>query len=151
MDKVIKKLRYHYYGSIVVLSILFILVITKQINLWVNEAIGVIAERYAIGLTLIAIPVALKMFADMIKKESADKSQERAIKVYTKAYLIRQTIINVMAIANMLMYAMSHNMNFLWLTVVLFVVFIFCKPSYVELESLTKSKDNIEEEEEDNE
>ena len=153
MDKIIKNLRYHYYGSIVVLATLLILVFTKQISFLVDEAIGVIAERYSIGLTLLAIPLALKMFANMIKKESGSNSEENAIKVYSKSYLIRQTIINVMAIANILMYAMSHNMNFVWLAVILIVSLIFCKPSYVDLASLTIANDKEKEDkkEEENE
>lgn len=148
MERLIKRLGYHYYGSIIVLAVLLALVFTNNISFLVDESVGVIAERYSIGLTLIAIPVALKLFANMIKKDSGDRSEAYAIKTYTKAFLLRQTIINVMAIVNIVMYAMSHNMNFVWLTVVLLVSLVFCKPSYLELESITKSITESQEEDE---
>ncbi len=36
------------------------------------------------------------------------------------------------------MYDYSGNLNFFWITTVLFILFIYCKPSFPELEKLLK-------------
>lgn len=136
MEKIIKDLNYHYYISFGVLAFLFILALSGLISFVAGTNVGVIAERYSIGLTLIAIPVALKLFADILRKHPSNSEQVAVEKVYKKASLSRLYILNVMTFINIILYAISHNMNFVWLTVVLFIVYIFCKPSHVELESL---------------
>lgn len=146
MNEIIKKLNLHFYGSVIVLALLFLLVLTKQISFAADASVGIIAERYSIGLTLIAIPVALKLFADKVKKNNAD-----ILTSYTSASLLRLYIINVMTLANIVLYAMSHNMNFVWLTVVLFVVYLFCRPSLAELQGLAEAPQQEEGEEEDDE
>ncbi len=146
MNEIIKKLNLHFYGSVIVLALLFGLVLTKQISFAADASVGIIAERYSIGLTLIAIPVALKLFADKVKKNNAD-----ILTSYTSASLLRLYIINVMTLANIVLYAMSHNMNFVWLTVVLFLVYLFCRPSLAELQGLAETPQQEEGEEEDDE
>ncbi len=147
MEILIKKLNYHFWVSIIVLGALFLLVLTRQINFADYLNVGVVAERYSIGLTLVAIPIALKLFADTIKKHFNNSTPELAIKVYSKSSLLRLYIINTMALVNIILLAMSNNSNFIWLTVVLFVVYIFCKPSYDELLSLTIKKKEDDEDE----
>lgn len=137
MNKLIKTLNIHFFISIGILAVLFILVLINQISFVADEAVGVIAERYSIGLTLIAIPVALKLFADMLGKHTHSDDVNAAAAVYKKAFFLRLYIIHFMVLVNLVLYAMSHNMNFVWLTVVLFIVYIFCRPSLEELESLT--------------
>lgn len=136
MEKIIKDLNYHYYISFGVLAFLFILALSGLISFVVGTNVGVITERYSIGLTLIAIPVALKLFADILRKHPSNSELITVEKVYKKASLSRLYILNIMTLANIVLYAMSHYMNFVWLTTLLFVVYFFCKPSDVELESL---------------
>lgn len=46
---------------------------------------------------------------------------------------------------NILLYAVTGNMNFFWFTLILFIIYIFCRPSYPELAGLTvKESDNKE-------
>lgn len=137
-NKTITLLRIHFYGSIIVLAILFLLVFLKVINFTgLSATINVAAERYAIGTTLIAIPVALKLFADIVKKIPKKTHKHQAIGAYKNAYFLRLYIINVVALGNILLFAVSGNSNFMWLAVVSFVVFAFCQPSQSELGDIT--------------
>ena len=50
------------------------------------------------------------------------------------------------------LYGISRNTNFFWFTVVLLIIFLFCRPSPVELESLMEEpskKDDREKETQD--
>ncbi len=141
MNEVIKKLNYHFYGSIIVLVVFLALVLIGTISFVVDAQVGIVAERYSIGLTLLVIPIALKLFSNMVNKEENNVTPEKSIQTYRKASLIRLYLINVMIFANIIFYAMSSNQNFVWLAVVLFVSFSFCRPSYVELEELTTPKE----------
>ena len=146
MTKTIKQLNIHFYVSIIVLAVLFLLVLLKKTGLEsVQAPISVVLERYVIIITLIAIPAALKLFAHLIKKTPKGCDTLTAIRSYRKAWFLRLYIIHVVALGNMLLYALSGNSNFMWFTVVLFVVYLFCKPSLPELENMTeveKTKNN---------
>lgn len=150
MNKTIRELNIHYYVSITIMVLLFILVLTKTINFIDFIPVSVVAERYSLGITLIAIPIALKLFANILNKFSCYNEVE-AIKTYKKATFIRLYIINIVNFANITLYAMSHNKNFIWMSVVLFVVYVFCKPSKDELEYMTVNKDEQDKEEQPNE
>ncbi len=52
---------------------------------------------------------------------------------------------------NIVLYAYSFNMNFFWFTVVLFIIYVFCKPSYPELENVVNRVTEEEIKETDNE
>ena len=142
MTKTIKQLNIHYYVSIIVLAILFLLVLFKLIGFAeISPSVGVVVERYVIGITLIAIPVALKLFADNVKKIPKGGDKNVAIRLYKKAFYIRLYIIHSVTLLNIVLFAVSRNNNFMWLAVVLFVVFVFCKPSLSELENITEAEE----------
>lgn len=142
MSKTIKELNAHYYGSIIVLAVLFLLTVFRLISFKTAVPITTTAEMYAIGLTLLAIPGALKLFAEKVKKTAKGTDKNKAIQSYKSAYFLRLYIINIVTLGNIVLYAISRNQNFMWLTVVLFVVFAFCKASQSELESVTRD-DNV--------
>ena len=145
IESVIKLLKMHNWENIVGLAILFQLILLKAFPLFSGEQpVRVILERYTILATILVIPLALKLFSMMIKKEppvslAEDAIRaENAIRTYKKAYYIRLYMISGVTLMNILLFSFSRNMNFLWLTVVLFLLFMFCKPSYPELMKLTK-------------
>ena len=39
---------------------------------------------------------------------------------------------------NIALYAISGNMNFFWFTIILFIIYYFCRPYYPELTGLTE-------------
>lgn len=142
MDKTVGLLKIHYFGNIILLAVVFLLVVFSIIPLFIDrEIVNVTAERYAIMITIIAIPVSLKFFASRLKKIGRPQEITAASKKYKSAFFLRLYAISVVTLINILLFGISRNMNFFWFTVVLFIVFLFCKPSYNELESLTEVAD----------
>lgn len=148
-------LKRHYYLNIILLIIIFLLFIFRVIPLFMDEqAISVTAERYAIMITIIAIPVSLKFFAQRLKKIPRPLENVTASQKYKNASFLRLYTISAVTLIHILLFGISRNMNFFWFTVVLFIVFLFCKPSYQELESLTETPEEphpVEEQQEQSE
>lgn len=145
MTKIIKELNAHYYGSIIVLAVLFLLTLFRLISFKTTIPATTTAEMYAIAITLITIPLALKLFAEKVKKTTKETDRSKAIQLYKNAYFLRLYMINIVTLGNIVLYAISRNQNFMWLTVVLFVVFAFCKTSQSELESVTREENVVSE------
>lgn len=143
MTKTIKELNTHYYLSIVVLAVLFLLVFFKVISFGVPFSVTTTAEMYAIGITLLAIPVALKLFADKIKKIPEGTEKNETVKRYRNAWLLRMYIVNAITLGNIFLYAISRNNNFMWLAVISFIVYMFCKPSYPDLENIVQESKDV--------
>ncbi len=142
MTKTIKELNTHFYGSIIVLAVLFLLVVFKLLGFKTVIPVTTTAEMYAIVITLVAIPLALRMFADKVKRTAKETDKSKAVQSYKNAYFLRLYMVNIVTLGNIVLYALSRSQNFVWLTVVLFVVFAFCKASQSELESVTRD-DNV--------
>ncbi|MDD2299326.1 MAG: hypothetical protein PHU69_06750 [Fermentimonas sp.] len=149
-DSTISSLKLQYWLSIAVLASFFLLIIFDLIPFpFEKNDISVTLERYAIVITIIAIPAALKLFAVMLKKVPSSPDTELVVKSYKKASSIRLLIINVATLMNISLYAISGNMNFFWFTIVLFIIYVFCKPSYPELANLAeKGKESVQAESE---
>ena len=138
-NKVITLLKRHYYATFLLLAGLFLLLLLRLIPF--PEGLlsgGVVLERYAIMITIIVIPVALKLFADRLKKIQRPLDESEAGKTYKKLFSLRLYSIAGVTLMNILLYGFSLNSNFVWLTVVLFIIFLFCKPSVVELTGLSE-------------
>ena len=144
MTKTIKELNTHYYLSIVVLAVLFLLVFFKAISFGTPFPVTTTAEMYAIGITLLAIPVALKLFADKIKKIPEGTEKNETVRRYRNAWLLRIYIVNTVTMGNIFLYAISRNNNFMWLAVISFIVYMFCKPSHQDLENIVQEDKNVE-------
>lgn len=137
-EKTVRYLRFHYYGSYFLLGFLFLFVFfqSKRFS-GTPQPLNMAIQQYSILITLAAIPLALKTFANIIKRRK-DKEQltQEAIIVYKKAFFLRLYFLDFVILANIILYAVSYNQNYFWLTVILFLTLLFCKPSYRELEEL---------------
>lgn len=146
-DRIITHLKREYYGNLILLTGLFILVLLRSIPFPENIfEVSITLERYAILITLIAIPAALKLFSDRLKKAPRPMQPEEAAKKYKKLSRLRLYTISAVTLMNIVLFAFSRNTNFLWSTVVLLVVFLFCQPSYIELKSLSELSETGESE-----
>lgn len=156
-DKTINLLKRHYYIHIIVLAALFLLILFRITPLFTDKGtVSITAERYAVMITIIIIPVSLRFFANRLKKIPRPQEEEKASEKYKSASFLRLYPISAVTMAHILLFGISGNMNFFWFTVVLFIVFLFCKPSYPELESLfmipaEKGREEEEEKEEEEE
>lgn len=138
-DAAIGVLKQHYYGNIILLAVFFLLIFCSVIPPFTNSRfVSVSIERYAIMVTIIAIPVSLKLFAFRLKKTPRTLGTAAAIGKYRNIFLLRLYSISVVTLMHIFLFGISRNTNFFWFTVVLFIVFLFCKPSYEELQSLSE-------------
>lgn len=103
-----------------------------------KQIVNVTIERYIIVITIIAIPSILKLFAHLLSKVPQGVNIDIAISKYKKAFYTRLYTISSLSLLNIILYDYSGNMNFFWITTVLFLLFIYCKPSFPELERLVK-------------
>jgi hypothetical protein len=114
-----------------------------------KHIVNIIIERYIIVITIIAIPGILKLFAHLLSKVPQGVDIDLAINKYKKAFYTRLYTISSLSLLNIILYDYSGNMNFFWITTVLFLLFIYCKPSFPELEKLVRPVEEIEEDNED--
>lgn len=145
LDATIKLLRRHYLLNVIILVVFFILAMFKLTPFFIEKQIvNVTIERYIIVITIIAIPGILKLFANILKKVPPGANIDFAISKYKQAFYTRLYTISSLSLINIILYDYSGNMNFFWITTVLFLLFIYCKPSFPELEKLVKPIDKIE-------
>ena len=139
LDATIKLLRTHYRLNIIILVVLFLLAMFKLTPFFAEKQIvNIIIERYIIVITIIAIPGILKLFAHLLSKVPQGVDIDLAINKYKKAFYTRLYTISSLSLINIILYDYSGNMNFFWITTVLFLLFIYCKPSFPELEKLVR-------------
>lgn len=142
----IRLLKRHYRGNILFLVLLLLITLFDIIPLFGdNQQVSVTLERYAIMIPIIAIPLLLKYFANRIKKTARPVEIAAAIEIYKKTSFIRLYTLTAITLGQIILFGYSRNMNFFWFTVVLFVVFLFCSPSYEELKAMVEKEMNGEE------
>ena len=150
IDSAIKLLKQHYNINIIFLAVLFIFAMFQLLPFFTEkQPASIVLERYIIVITIIVIPSVLKLFPILLKKIPAGADIGYVIGKYKKASYIRLYTLSALTIALIILYDYSGNMNFFWFTVVLFILFIYCKPSFPELERLINSVilDNVHEKE----
>lgn len=146
IDTIIGLLKRQYLTIIILLVILLVMALFKITPFFPEkESVSVVLERYIIVLSIIAIPGSLKLFANLLKKVPRGIDIELAIRKYRSAYNIRLYTLSALALLNIILFDYSANLNFFWITIVIFILFFYCKPSFPELERLIdseKSNDN---------
>ncbi len=138
-EKTIHQLKAHFYIYVAMVAVFFLLALFDVFPFTQNPQLNNLAvQQYAIILTLIAIPAALKLFAVKFKK--IDKTDKIfAIQEYKKIYFLRLYIIGFATLANIVLFALTRNNNFMWLAVISLVIYAFCKPSADEIYSLAET------------
>lgn len=129
-QSVIQSLKYLFYIAIGVQIALFIGFAFKWIILMPDSVnIPVTLERYALLLTLISIPGALKLFTIIMKKNKHPEDEDVTNTLYIKAFIVRFGILFLVASINIFLFAFSFKHNFLLCTLVTFTAYIFTYPS----------------------
>ncbi len=148
IEATIMLLKKHYRIYIYILVVLFFLAMFQVLPFFHDKRpVSIILDRYIIVITIIVIPSALKLFSNMLKKIEPGKGIDYTIEKYKNATYIRLYSLSALSLVHIMLYHYSGNMNFFWFTVVLLIVFIYCKPSFPELARLIEDKEvEIEEE-----
>jgi uncharacterized membrane protein len=137
MRRRINLLKRHYWISIAVMALLFLLAL-------VRATLADPLVQTTVTVEMLAIPGALKLFAEKIRKVSQGSSRETIVKRYRNAWLLRIYVVNLVAAGNILLYGLSQGRNFMWLALVSFIVYMFCQPSLQELESVVREKKEVQ-------
>ncbi len=102
-------------------------------------------QRYALLITLIGIPGALKLYQMMMKNNKHPEDEMHTISLYKKAFIARFGILFFIASLNIGLYALSpDNKNFMPLVLITFVAYFFSYPSENYLLSNNSTVDNEE-------
>ncbi len=151
----VQKLQRHFLFSLLLTGLLLLLVLFQLLPFWrESQPIHITLERYLIVVTLITIPLILRWFSKRLRNSNPPLAWEEARRCYQQAFLWRHYILTLVTLLHVVLFGISRNMNFFWFAVVLFIVFLFCRPSQQELESLlTEPVDSadVEQENQDNE
>jgi len=141
-EKTIRQLRHHYLIHFIVLGILFLSTLFKVIRVGeIPPSLQLIIDQCSILLTIVGIPLALKLFSNKTNKKSRPYNAEIGTKIYKKAFSQRLYSLSFIILWNISASIVSPNGNYTWLIIILFIVLLFCKPSFPELENLIEKKD----------
>ena len=105
-----------------------------------GASISVGVETYALLITLIGIPGALKLFSVIMDKNKHPEDDDFTTALYKKAFIARFGILFLIATLNILLYAFSFKQNFMLLTLVTFTAYSFSYPSSNFLRTNTEEK-----------
>ena len=130
LESMIQSLKYLFYIAFGIQIIVFVSIAFKWIDLSSEAVIvPVTIERYALLLTLVSIPVALKLFFFIMKKNKNPEDESTTNNIYVKAFITRFGILFLVASVNILLFAFSLNQNFMLCTLVTFTAYLFTYPS----------------------
>lgn len=137
-ENTIKRLKIHYFVHVSVAILLFVLVYFRVFAFAeLSSSISLYVQQYAIILTLIALPAALKIYSNKIKKiQKTDRNI--AIQSFRRIYFTRLYLVGFAVFINVLLYGMTRIQNFAWLAVISMAVYAFCLPSRDDLFQLTR-------------
>lgn len=137
-ENTIKRLKIHYFVHVSVAILLFVLVYFRVFAFAeLSSNISLYVQQYAIILTLIALPAALKIYSNKIKKiQKTDRNI--AIQSFRRIYFTRLYLVGFAVFINVLLYGMTRIQNFAWLAVISMAVYAFCLPSRDDLFQLTR-------------
>ena len=129
-QSVVLKLKRLFYVAFVIQAAVFIAIAFRWIDILPESAsISVVVERYALLVTLVSIPGALKLFSMIMKKNKQPNNEVATTALYLKAFIARFGILFFVASVNILLYALSLNQNFMLCTLITFTAYIFTYPS----------------------
>ena len=129
-ESVIRNLKLLFYVAFAIQIAFFVSFAFKWINILPDSAfIPVFVERYALLITLIAIPGALKLFSVIMNKNKHPEDKDYTTALYIKAFIARFGILFLVASLNIVLYAFSLNQNFMLCTLITLTAYIFSYPS----------------------
>lgn len=130
-----------FYAAIGIQIALFVAIVFKVIDILAGHVvISIAVERYTLLITLIGIPGALKLFSVIMNKNRHPEDNNLATTFYKKAFIARFSILFLVASLNIVLYAISFNQNFMLLTLITFIAYIFSYPSKSYLNVIAEDK-----------
>ncbi len=127
-DKLYFYLKLFFWSNVIILiGVLLFLLQIKGPDFGEHIEGNVVLERYAIILTLVAIPGALKLFSVLINKKK-EQSSDQFLTDYLKIYMLRAAILDIVVIVNLIGFYIYEASNFVYLTIVTLFAICFSFP-----------------------
>ena len=127
---VVQNLKRLFYIVFTIQAAFFISFAFKWIKIFPDSVnISVVVERYALLITLVSIPAALKLFSVIMKKNNYPNEEDKTTSLYIKAYLARFSILFLVASLNIILYGISLNQNYMLCTLITFTAYVFTYPA----------------------
>ena len=127
---VVQNLKRLFYIAFAIQIAFFVSFAFKWINIFPDTVdLSVVVERYALLITLISIPGALKLFSVIMEKNKYPNDEIATTLLYIKAFLARFGILFLVASLNIILYGLSLNQNYMLCTLITFTAYIFTYPS----------------------
>ncbi len=126
------KLRLYFILSIIISILAFVLTVAYTQKYAISNS-SVIWERYGIMLTLIGIPVSLKLFHIQVKKLNKSNFNEY-LRKYHILYILRLLVLLVICFFNIVSLYITGSKNFYFLIIITIFAFFLCVPSKVQLQ-----------------
>ncbi|NDV67517.1 hypothetical protein [Dysgonomonas sp. 25] len=139
--KIYKRLSIFFWLNIVLLGGFFLFILQQKGENFGNIPSNVALERWAIIITIAAIPFALKVFHSLLKKLKAGEAAHFHNK-YVWLYTARILILDMVALLNIIAFEIYESNNFIYLTIVIIFAMMFCYPNRNELTYSTDIPDN---------
>ena len=144
---VVQNLKCLFYIAFGIQIAFFISFAFQWITVLSNVAdISVVGERYALLMTLISIPGALKLFSIIMEKNKKPNNEVATTSLYVKAFLARFGILFLVASINIILYGISLSQNYMLCTLITFTAYVFTYPSASYLNVDAEEKEQITEE-----
>ena len=127
-----KKLNIAFLISLILSTVIVLIVffVVKKIN---NPTPSVVLERYAILITLAAIPLSLKVFHSQMEKLKKNNPEDY-LKKYQMYYLMRLGILECVYLFNLASLYITGAKNFILIIIVIIFALCLCAPKKTHLE-----------------
>lgn len=146
-ESVINNLKRLFFIGIGIQGVLFIAIGFRVIDILPETHLtSVVLERYALLVTLISIPGALKLFSIIMKKNKHPNDEIATTSLYIKAFIARFGILYLIASINIILYVLSFNQNYMLCTLIIFTAYIFAYPSANYLRETNEKQEQKDEE-----
>ena len=124
-----KRLKIFFWIQVVVLLGIVLFLVYLKGPYWGDRIEqNVVFERYAIVITLICIPLSLKLFYSRVKK-AEDLAYDKYLKIYSNQYFIRFLIIDFAALLNLIGFYYLESQNLILMSIIAVCATFFCYPS----------------------
>lgn len=132
-----------YYATTIVISIIAFMLTVAYTTKYSISAPNTILERYSIIITLIGIPLSLKIFHNKLKSLKLG-TIEAFSKGYKQQYIIRLSILTIICFFNIGSLYITGSKNFYFMVIVTIFAFFLCAPQKARIDETTNEENEIE-------
>lgn len=137
IDRIYCRCKRWFYASVTLLLLALVLVGALRLKALIEQnQSDVLLERYAILLTMIAVPLSLRMFFVKVKSLSQSDSSINHVGTYFRLFLIRLVVLAFVMASNIVSLYFVSSRTFFLLALITWLSLWFTLPSRAEIHAL---------------